>query len=240
MSDTTTEPLYKAGTWLVMNSRFRSNQNIDLGTLQPFFDFSPSNFTNPSTNDLDGMIISRDGVFNPLDTNITPNMDKWDVVANWRWNFWIGNTFVWWRLSVTTEVTTTINTQGVFEVLDWVWTSSDLEHFDEPVNWQLRHLWIFPREFRVVFQSPVDWNSNQEIAIRVRKYDSSTTTTSTIFTQTKQINNLIWWRDVAFFDIIANVELDINDYVFLEVANNSWTQNVTAELDGFLLVEARW
>ena len=39
MSDTTTEPIFKAGTLFQMNSRFLTDINVDLGTLQPFCDF---------------------------------------------------------------------------------------------------------------------------------------------------------------------------------------------------------
>ena len=64
MSDTTTEPLFKAGTAFIMNSRFLSDINCDLGTLQPFSDFAVGNFPNPSTLQLTGAIISRNGAFN--------------------------------------------------------------------------------------------------------------------------------------------------------------------------------
>ena len=53
------------------------------------------------------------------------------------------------------------------------------------------------------------------------------------------MNALVGSRDVAFFTIIGNIELDKNDYVFLEVLNNTSGTNVTAELDSFFLVEGR-
>ena len=54
--------LFKAGAGFVMNSRFRSNQNIDLNSTVSFFDFAPSNFVSPSTVQLDGCIVTRNGV----------------------------------------------------------------------------------------------------------------------------------------------------------------------------------
>lgn len=239
MSDTTTEPLYKEWTSFTMASRFRSNQNIDLWTLQPFFDFSPGNFISTSTVQLDNAIISRDWVFNPNDGNITPNMTNSDLVSLWKWNNGINNTFVWWLLDLTVEVETVITTQSVYETLLWTFTPSDLQHFDSPSNGQIRHLGETPREYKVTTQFALASSSNNIVSVRIRKYDSSTTTTSTVFEQEQQVNNFAGSRDVAFSTIITKAILDQNDYLFMEVSNESWTWNITAELRWFLLVESR-
>ena len=83
MSDTTTEPLFKAGTAFVMNSRFLTDMNVDLGTLQPFFDFAPANFPNPSTLQLKGCLVTRDGISNSGDANLTPNIDQTSLASDW-------------------------------------------------------------------------------------------------------------------------------------------------------------
>ena len=44
---------------------------------------------------------------------------------------------------------------------------------------------------------------------------------------------------MAFFNININTTLDQNDYVFLEIANQTSTTNVTAELDSYYIVEER-
>jgi len=239
MSDTTTDALYKEGTSFIMWSRFRSNQNIDLGTLQPFFDFQPSNFTNPSTVQLDWCIITRDWVFNPNDSNITPNMSKSDLVSNRNNNFWIDNTFVGGNLNITTEATTTITVDWQYETLLGTLTWNDLQHFDSPSNWQIRHLWITPREYKITTQFSLACTANNILGIRVRKYDSSLATTSTVFTQQQQVNNFAGSRDVAFSIIVTSAELDQNDYLFMEVANIWATNNIIADTDWFILVEAR-
>jgi hypothetical protein len=71
------------------------------------------------------------------------------------------------------------------------------------------------------------------------KYDNSTATSLEVLTQTRQVNNLVGGRDVAFFEININTTLDQNDYIYLEVANNSGTNNVTAEADSYYIVEQR-
>ena len=83
MSDTTIEPLFKAGFLFQMNSRFLTDINVDLGTLQPFLDFAPINFPNPSSLELVDILITRNGVVNPQDTNLTPNIDATNLSSSW-------------------------------------------------------------------------------------------------------------------------------------------------------------
>jgi hypothetical protein len=231
--------LFKAGTNFVMNSRFRSNQNIDLPANVSFFDFSPSNFVNPSTVQITDAIVSRNGVFNATDANITPNMSNGDLVAAWSGNNGMPNTFEGGSIGIILVAETVINTRGVFEVLNGSWLFQDLQHFDVPGPGQLRHLGNTPREYKFIADFVIDGTQNTELSLKVVKYDSSEASEVDILTQTRQVNNLVGGRDVAFFNININLDLDQNDYVFLKVANNSGTQNVTAELDSYFIVEER-
>ena len=239
-----TGALYQAGAGFTMASRFRSNQNIDLPANVAFIDFSPSNFANPSTVQLDGCIISRNGSFDSTDANITPNISKSDLQSNWQDNVGIGNTFVGGRLTVTAETVTTINTQSVFETLiATTWAASLLEHFDDlavDTNGRgLRHLGSTPREYEINGDLIIDGNSNSEISVKIVKYDSSIPGEVDVFTQTRQVNALVGARDVAFFSIPAVVELDANDYIYLKISNNTGTQNVTLENDSKITIKAR-
>ena len=63
--------IFKAGAGFVMNSRFRSNMNLDLPALANLLDFAPANFTNPSTLQLEQCLITRNGVFDA--TRFKPN-----------------------------------------------------------------------------------------------------------------------------------------------------------------------
>ena len=231
--------LYEAGAGFLMSSRFRSNQNIDLPASASFLDFAPSNFVNPSTLQLEGCILSRDGVFDAEDANYTPNISETDLVSSWVNNNGLPNTFVGGESTLTTEISTTINTQGVFESLNGTYTESSLTHFDSPAEGQLRHLGSNPREFTIIADFIIDGGQNDVIDLKLVKYDFSTTSNVDIFTQRRQINALVGSRDVAFFNIVKNIELDQNDYVFWEVANETDTTNVTAELDSYFIVNPR-
>lgn len=232
--------LYKAGTAFAMASRFRSNQNIDLPAGVSFFDFAPSQFTNPSTVQLDGVIITRAGAFDATDSLYTPNMTAGSLSSNWTNNTGMPNTFEGGSIGVTTEATTTITVDGQFEDLDaTLWTAADLQHFDNPSGNQLRHLGNTPRDYKVVASFVLESTQNNVVALRVSKFDSSSTSTSTVLTQSRQVNNLQGGRDVAFFNININTTLDKDDYIFLEVANIGATNNITAEVDSYYVVEER-
>tara|TARA_R110002096_G_scaffold379870_1_gene573855 strand:- start:597 stop:2225 length:1629 start_codon:yes stop_codon:yes gene_type:complete len=232
--------LFKAGAGFVMSSRFRSNQNIDLPAAASFFDFASANFVNPSTVQIEGAIITRNGVFNATDANIAPNMAQGDLVANWMGNNGMPNTFVGGSIGVTTSAVTTISVDGQYEDLSAaLWTSADLQHFDAPSGNQLRHLGNTPREYSVVASFVLESVANDTVALRVSRFDSSAASPSTVLTQTRQVNNLVGGRNVAFFNININTELDENDYIFLEVANIGNTSDVTAEADSYYIVEAR-
>lgn len=231
--------LFKAGTAFSMNSRFRTNQNIDLPASASYFDFAPSNFVNPSTLQVTGALISRNGVFDSTDSNLTPNISQSDLESAWDNNIGLRNTYEGGRLKVTTETTTTITTIGTFEDIAATWTSSDLEHFDSPSSGQLRHLGNNPRTYRLVINFSIEGPSNDDIGIRWRKFDDSASSFSEGDEISRQINSFVGGRDVAFFNEVISVSLDQNDYIYFQVVNNTSTGNLTLELNSDWFLEER-
>lgn len=234
-----TGALFQEGTGFSMASRFRSNMNVDLPASAAYLDFIPANFTNPSTLQLTGMIISRNGVFDAEDSNLTPNISSSDLASAWNTNVGLNNTFEGGKETISSETATSVASSGVFYDLDGTWTASDLQHFDSPSNGQLRHLGNSPREYKISGQLALVCTSGNEVDTKVVKYDSATTSFEDIATQRRVINNLQGGRDVAYFMFISNVVLDTNDYVKLQVSNVGATNNITAELDSFFVLEDR-
>ena len=234
-----TDAIFKAGLGFVMNSRFLTDLNIDLPALATLTDFTPSNFVNSSSFQLTGTLVSRNGVFNPEDINTNPNISRADVVSFWKGNVGLSNTHVGGQLIVTTEVATVVSAIGTYYPLVGTWSSVDLEHFDSPSNGQLRHLGNTPREYKFISDLAIDGGSNNDLTIRIRKFKFSDSSTSTVYSQSRQVNNFAGGRDVAFFALFASLTLDKNDYVYLEIANNTSTTNLTAELDSFFNIEER-
>lgn len=233
--------LFKAGAGFSMASRFRSNMNIDLPASASFFDFAPGNFTNPSTVQIMGAIVSRNSAFDATDPNISPNMTAGDLVSAWSSNNGMPNTFEGGSIGVTTE-TATLNSgvaAGVFLDVDaTLWTVADLQHFDNPSGNQLRHLGSTPREYKVVADFAIDSTAGNVLTLRITKWDDSASSFVTILDQSRQVNNFVGGRDVAFFNVNINTELDQNDYIKLQVANDN-TNDTTAETDSYYIVEER-
>tara|TARA_R110001606_G_scaffold47323_2_gene120466 strand:- start:23 stop:1384 length:1362 start_codon:yes stop_codon:yes gene_type:complete len=239
MSDTTTEPLFKAGTAFVMNSRFLTDINCDLGTLQPFADFAPANFVNPSTLQFKGAIISRDGAFDSPDTNILPNISREDLASDFDNNIGIDNTFVGGRAFVSSESVTTVSSQGAYYTLNANWGSNNLQHFDSPAGGQLRHLGNNPREFKITVNFNIESAPTNEIGIRLKKWDNSAGSFSEFAERAREINSFVGGRDVGFYNFSFNVTLDQNDYIFFQVRNNTSINNLTLELSSDFSIEER-
>lgn len=232
--------LFKAGAGFVMYSRFRSNMNLDLPTNASFFDFAPINFVSASTLQIEGAIITRNGVFNSNDPLISPNIDQTDLASNWMGNNGMPNTFEGGSIGITTEATTIISTQGVFvDINAALWTATDLQHFDSSAVGELRHLGNTPRDYKVIADFTIDGSPNNDLTFRVLKWDDSAASFITVLDQNRPVNNLSGGRDVAFFSVNINTTLDENDYIKLQIANQSGTSDVLAENDSYYVVEQR-
>ena len=231
--------LFKAGAAFTMASRFRTNQNIDLPASASFIDFATANMVNPSTLQLDGCIITRAGVTDPTDTNILPNIDHTDIKSRFVDNIGIVNTFEGGESEVTAEIATTISVINTYVDLAGTYTASELQHFDAPSNGQLRHIGNDPREYKIVVDASIVGTASDVIGLKIVKWDNSASGFVDVTSQSRQINNLVGGRNVGFFTILVNAELDQNDYIKLQVNNQTGTDNVTAELTTFFTVEKR-
>jgi hypothetical protein len=238
LAGTMTEPLFKEGIAFQMQSRFLTDINCDLPTLAPFSDFQESNFPNPSTVQLKGAIFTRDGVFNPNDTNIFSNLSASDLPCDWDNNIGIKNTFIGGALNNTTEVQTNIVTQGSAVDLNGTFTSTDLQHFDSPSNGRLRHLGTNPTDFLVSWDFVIDGKDNDNYELFLIKIDSLATVTVE-YTQVRTVNNFQGGRDVGIWSGSTPITLNQNDVVFWQIANLLDTDNCTLEIDSTWTVTER-
>jgi hypothetical protein len=232
--------LFKAGGSFVMNSRFRSNQNVDLPASANYLDFAPANFPSPSTLQLEGMIITRNGASNSEDSNYTPNISMSDLSSNWRDNIGIPNTFVGGRLKLSITATTTLALINTYYDINGTYTSTKLEHFDVPASGRLRHLGNNPREYDVICNFVFAGVANDLLSLKLVKWDNSIAGFVDIDTQIRRVNSVAGPNDSAFFTVFFPVALDQNDYIKFQVANTtSAGKNVTLNLDSYFLVEER-
>jgi hypothetical protein len=237
LAGTMTEPLFKEGTLFQMNSRFLSDINCDLPTLSPLMDFRPINFPNPSTLQMKGCEITRDGVYNSDDTNLTPNISQTDLASEWRNNNGLNNTYVGATSDLSVEVLTTIVSINTDYDLNGTFVVSDLQHFDSPTNGKLRHLGNTPRDYGVLFNFILEGSSNEGYKLSLIKDSGGVETV--VNTQVRQITNQAGGRDVAYFNSKFRVRLNQNDFIYWKVSNITGTGNCTLELGSDWSVEER-
>jgi hypothetical protein len=237
MSDTTTEPLFKAGTLFQMNSRFLTDMNVDLGTLQPLLDFSNINFPNPSTLQMKGCIVSRDGVINSGDSNLTPNINNADLASDWDNNQGLRNTFIGGLKDLTTEVETTLVAINTSTVIAGTFTDSDLQHFDSNFNYSFRHLGTDPREFRITMNFVLKGLQDNQYQIHLKKNSGGSVTTE--YSQIRTIDRLAGSRDVTYYTGTFGISMAQNDFLYWEVQNITSSANCTLEVDSQWDVEER-
>ena len=85
----------------------------------------------------------------------------------------------------------------------------------------------------------IDGTAGNVISVKIVKWDDSASGFVDISSQVRQVNALVGGRDVAFFNATTGFTLDQNDYIKLQVANDTGTANVTAEIDSFFTVLER-
>lgn len=231
--------VFKAGPSLTMNGRFITDVNCNLPASASFSDFLSSNFPNPSTVQVNGAIFARNGISDPEDTNIFPNLSPSDLVCAWSDNIGLGNTYPGGTETLSAESATTIAATSTFYDLAGTFTSSELQHFDEFANGNLRHIGNSPRDYKINLFFVVAGTAGDSLTLKIRKWDDSASGFVDVLTQTKPVNNLVSGNDLAFFNILKSVTLDKNDYIDLQIANNSSTNNVTAKLESFYEISAR-
>lgn len=231
--------LFKAGTAFSMSSRFRSNQNIDLNATVGFFDFSASNFPNENTIQLEGCIVTRNGVVDPTDSTIIPNISRSEVECFFKGNTGIRDTHVGGKVVVTTEQATSIGAGSTWYDLNATWTASGLQHFSSPSNGELQHDGVAPIDFQIFADLSIKGTANNVIEIRLGKWTNSTSSWSYFGNQKRIVNNHDGSNDIAFFTLVQAIFLQDGDKLKVQVRNNNGNANVTALLDSFLRLEER-
>ena len=150
-------------------------------------------------------------------------MSKADLCSYWKGNNGLPNTYVGGTITVTSEELTVIGAGSTWYTLEGIFTGTGLEHFTASADGKLTHTGNSPREFEFTADLILDSNPNNELSVRFNKWDdSSSAFTPLDYTiRKRQVNSLVGGRDVAFFTMIFGGILDQNDYIQLQVRNDS-------------------
>jgi len=237
-----TYSIFKAGAGFVMSGVFRTDQNINLPASASFCDFAPSNFVESSTFQLKGMVLNRNGVIDSSDSNITPNISRGDLVSYWKGNDGVLNTHVGGTNEITTRVLTTFTAADTFEDVNGTTTPIELQHFDSPVAGQLRHLGVTPVDYTIFASYRVAGPANEFLTLKVVKWDDSASGFVDVGNSlTSKVDNVLGSVDAAFFNMVATVTLEENDYIKLMVATaDPVFDDVAAEEGSYLSIRERF
>lgn len=229
--------LFKAGTGFTLSGRFITDINCDLPTTGALLDFSDTNIVNDESLVIQGAFITRNGVVNPEDAGITPNINESSVKSSWKGNTGLPNTTKYIKGVCSAEVPTTITAIDTYYPLLGTMTIERQTHFDSPANGQYRLL-TGTGDYLITGDLTIEGTANNTIDIRVtRSTDDGASFTDVINHTKRVVNNLSGGRDVAFFQINFIANLNKNDRVRIEVENKTQgSTSVTLELDSYLIV----
>jgi hypothetical protein len=226
--------LFKEGTSLSITGRFNVNINCDLPATGSLCDFSESNIANDESLIFQNCFITRQGVVNTVDANITPNVSHESVKSKWSDNTGMPDTTKYLEAVIATEVETPIAASGTYYPLEGTWTVNQEVQFDMPVNGQYRLL-TGNGAYQINGDFTIDGSQNDIIDLRVTVSSDGGVTFPLVVNHTRRpVNNLQGGRDVAFFNLNFITTLKKNDRIRIEVENVNDTNNVTAEEDCYL------
>jgi hypothetical protein len=234
-----TGPIFKAGAGLTFGSRFLTDINADLSTSAALFDFSAANFINTSSLLVSGASISRNGAQDASDVTTSPNIDKDSVKCLWKRNTGIADTHTGGRVTVSAESANPVAVQSVFEDISGTFTASGLVHFTNPAGGQLFHEGSAPRDYNAFTSVVVLGTQGVEVAIKAVKWNNSLASFEDVGTQVRQVNSFVGGNDVAFLDALFPVTLDKNDYLKLQIANNTSTSALTVQNGSSIYIDER-
>ena len=230
--------LLQQGTNLSFSSRAIIVPSCDLPANAALCDFSGSVFTEEASFLIRNGRVTRNGAI-AENGAVIPNTSESSLTSLWRNNVGVASTYPGGQLEITTAATTVISTASTKFDLAGTWTASELQHFSQSANNRLEHDGEAIRNFTLNFNATVSGSSGDSITIHFEKWDDSGSTFVTIGSQTREILNLQGSNDLAFFSKSVFVDLTINDYIKIQVSNNSGARNVTAQVGGILLITER-
>lgn len=232
-----TGALFAAGAGLVINGRFITDMNVDLGASASLIDFAPSNMANNESLIISSAFVARNGVLDPTDTTVHPNISASDKQSLWSKNSGISNTYKYAQQTITTEATTAVASADTYYPLAGTWTLGEVSHFDSPANGQIRCL-SGNDVYRVSGNFVLDSDSGDVVGLRIVKSTDGGSNWTEVNHIKREISNLQGGRDVAYFQIDFLVRLADGDIIRLEVENYDSTADITAELDSYLTISA--
>ncbi len=235
-----TYDLFTAGVGFTMSSRFYTDMNVDLPAGVGYCNFGPSNFPNPETMQMNGMIITRAGVVDHDDALYHPNTDPTDTHALFTDNYGVHDTYHSGHLTATATAATTIAVIGTaVELTAPTWTGTHIDHMSEISNGHLKNLSVTKISYRIAFDIEVSGTNADVLRLELWKRDDSAATDALVYSTTRVVNDAKSGADTCHFGSETITHLDTSDDLYLKIANETSTANVTVVVGSGFFVAAR-
>jgi hypothetical protein len=229
-----TGTLFKAGAGLTMDGSFRSDMNaLGLAAGGTFCDFAPANILNDDRFNMTGVRTEA--------TNAFPNMPASSVKARYFRCVGIANTYVGMAQTVGTAGTTATLVAGTYvnnpatamiESEEYWWdggvANSGIYLSDQPVD------------ISVVANLSFSGGSNDDMTIKIRKYDAALASyvdISPIFGA--RLSGGAGANKIENIGISAYTNIKVNDRIEIWIANNSGTTPITILAGGQIRIQER-
>ena len=229
--------LFKAGSGLSIGGRFSMEANIDLpaGT-SSVADFSPSDFDQDNSFQIQNSFITRVGAVDIDDANYFPNTEATDTESSWLGNTGIPNTVIGGVWECTGETSTSIASSSTFYKIAGTTTAASLDHMDQPANNELRLITDQPQDIAVTGSIKIEQNVGfgDDILVQIRVYRDATATYDDYRSAQASVPNFTSLDNIATMTIIDRVTMAHNDKVELWISNESGSGDMTMKEGSFL------
>lgn len=228
--------LFKAGAGFVFNGRFFISINADLPATGALLDFSSSNITNDESLIIEGATVTRAGVSDASDITLHPNIDEKNVKCNWFGNVGIPDTAKYLSFKISAEIATTVSLVDTYYELAGTYTQVESSHISMSTNGRAELL-SGNGKYTITGNYTLASTANNVLDVRLTKSSDGGSTFPTVVNHiSRQVNNIVGGRDVAFFPIDFITTLKKGDILRVEVENKTASNNITAELDSYFIV----
>lgn len=209
--------MFNGDTGLRISTRFFSNANIDAGDGCTVYNFTSVNFTSePGLQLIDGNLTGAGTYLNGIDPS-SPKIKIRDT-AGLAQNFPIAQT------TVVAEEPTTVSEIGVSIIMSMPSDVDKKTWFTNGLSNDITYDSSHPSDAIAQFNGSVESGNNNQIEVKLVKYDASADSRSDIAVATATTNGSGKLEHVS---VMGYVDLDDGDVIELWAANNTSTSSIT-------------
>jgi len=230
INPSTAMTLFKEGTSLTFDGSVRSNMNfLSVNSGSEFADFREANFLNKGAFSLNN--------FRTSVTDAVPNIPGSSVYARYRNCDGIKNTYVGAQWTITSTAATVISAISVPVKIAGTTTYSDEQWFDNTTSNACRYIGDQSIEVEVKGNLSFTGTNGDVINIYVRLWDDSASSYVDLSETAGSTLNASGRAEGVAFNGIGT--MNNNDRIEIWVENESGARNVTAELNGYVIISER-